>query len=90
MKEIASFKQNSGPCKQVKIKLKMKKCSCSTYQKNKDLYYDAVKEGKLKLVSESNVDYVQKAVLECLLCGSKWTFTRNDSYHHPIVEWKKA
>ena len=63
MKEIAPSEQSSEPCKQVKIKLKMEKCICLTHQKNKDLYYDAVKEGKLKLVSESNADYLQKSHL---------------------------
>ncbi|MDP2387440.1 MAG: hypothetical protein Q8M29_13775 [Bacteroidota bacterium] len=89
MKEIAPCEQQREHGKQAKIKLKMVKCTCTAYQKNKDLYYDAVKEGKLKLVSESDADYVQKAVLECLLCGAKWVFTRNDSYHYPIIEWKK-
>ena len=66
----------------------MGKCTCFNYQKNKNLYYDAVKEGKLKLSSETTEDYVQKAVLDCVLCGTKWTFSRDDSYHHPVVEWK--
>ncbi len=68
----------------------MGKCTCLDYQENKSLYSDAVAAGALKLISEGTDDYVQRAGLECVLCGTKWIFTRDDSYHYPIVEWKQS
>ncbi len=67
----------------------MGKCTCLDYQENKNLYHDAVTAGALKLLSEGSNDYVHMASLECVICGTKWDFTRDDSYHYPIIEWKK-
>ena len=67
----------------------MAECKCTVAAAKKDLHYNLVKENVLEIISSVNEDYEEKTVLKCKLCNKKWAFTRNDSYHEPIISWRK-
>lgn len=68
----------------------MKPCICNDFQYSKELYDDYVKSGLLKLHKNWNENYVDHAILECSKCGTNWEFTRDDSYHYPIIRWERV
>jgi len=64
-------------------------CYCTENAKEKNLYYDLVKQGKMQISTSLKEDYVETTILICINCKSKWKFTFDDSFHKPIVEWTK-
>lgn len=67
----------------------MADCKCKLSASKNELYDQLVREKVVEVLSYVNEDYEEKATLKCLLCSKKWEFTRNDSYHYPIISWRK-
>jgi hypothetical protein len=69
--------------------LTLAECKCIVAAAKKDLYHDLVKEKTLEVISSVNEDYEEKTKLKCLVCNTKWVFSKEDSYHYPIISWRK-
>jgi len=67
----------------------MADCKCKSSASKNDLYDQLVREKALEVISSVNEDYEEKTKLKCTLCNTKWEFIRNDSYHQPIISWRK-
>lgn len=66
------------------------KCACEINAKKELLYYDLVKDGTLTLNSLEKDQTMDVAFLTCNKCKTKWKYTRDDSYHHVIIEWTRV